>query len=51
MIKAWDLGGHDGVRHVWQDYFVESDALIYMVDLADPDRLAEAAEVRSTAQG
>lgn len=43
-IKCWDLGGHRAAREVWTDYFVLADAIIFMVDLTDRPRLAEAAE-------
>ncbi len=43
-VKAWDLGGHKAVRDIWEDYFVEAQAIIYMVDLSDEARLDEARE-------
>ena len=43
-LRAHDLGGHKAARNVWEDYFTATDALIYMVDLGDEERLAEAAE-------
>jgi ADP-ribosylation factor related protein 1 len=41
-IRAWDLGGHKAVRDIWEDYFCEANAIIYMVDLSDAERLEEA---------
>ena len=41
-MKAWDLGGHDQVRTLWKDYFVETDAIVFVVDSADSDRFDEA---------
>jgi small GTP-binding protein len=43
-IKAWDMGGHKAVRDIWEDYYVEANAIIYMVDLSDDARLEEARE-------
>ena len=45
-FRAWDLGGHEQVRSLWNEYFFETDAVIFMVDAADQDRFAEAREVR-----
>jgi len=41
-FRAWDVGGHDSVRSLWQEYYVTSDAIIFMVDSADIERLPEA---------
>jgi GTP-binding protein SAR1 len=55
-FQAWDLGGHEAVRHVWQDYYcVQQDrqqqqqqqqsfvsAILFLVDAADEERLEEA---------
>jgi len=41
-FKAWDLGGHEAVRDLWKDYYVEADAVIFLVDSADSARFGEA---------
>mmetsp|Transcript_2380 Transcript_2380/g.2663 ORF Transcript_2380/g.2663 Transcript_2380/m.2663 type:complete len:189 (+) Transcript_2380:25-591(+) len=41
-FHAWDLGGHETVRNIWQDYYPEADAIVFVVDSADPSRMAEA---------
>eukprot|EP01098_Paradermamoeba_levis_P013016 TRINITY_DN582_c0_g1_i3.p1 TRINITY_DN582_c0_g1~~TRINITY_DN582_c0_g1_i3.p1 ORF type:complete len:154 (-),score=41.95 TRINITY_DN582_c0_g1_i3:203-664(-) len=41
-LKAWDLGGHEQVRNFWREYYLEADAIIFVVDSADQDRLPEA---------
>lgn len=43
-FRAWDLGGHRQVRAWWRDYFVEADAIVFVVDSSDTERLNEARE-------
>jgi GTPase SAR1 family protein len=43
-IRAYDLGGHMASRDIWEDYYTAADAIVYMVDVGDRDRLQEAAE-------
>jgi GTP-binding protein SAR1 len=44
QFQAWDLGGHEAVRHLWEDYVTEKvSAVLFLVDAADTDRLEEAA--------
>lgn len=41
-FEAWDLGGHEAVRHLWMDYLTDQiSALIFVVDAADGARLLE----------
>lgn len=43
-FTAWDLGGHEAVRHLWEDYFSEQvSAVLFLIDAADSARLEEAA--------
>eukprot|EP00964_Phaeocystis_antarctica_P100645 scaffold66234_cov62-Phaeocystis_antarctica.AAC.10 len=41
-MTIWDVGGQDKIRALWRYYFENTDALIYVVDSADPERLSEA---------
>jgi len=41
-MRAWDLGGHEEVRHIWQEYYVQVDAIIFVVDSAEYERMQEA---------
>ena len=40
-IHAFDLGGHHAMRKVWREYFPKIDAVVYLVDAADPTRFEE----------
>ena len=34
-LQAWDLGGQESSRSVWEIYFVNTDAIIYVIDTHD----------------
>ena len=38
-LQAWDLGGQEQLRATWQAYFVNTDAVILIVDSTDRDRV------------
>ncbi|MFW9922650.1 MAG: ADP-ribosylation factor family protein [Candidatus Thorarchaeota archaeon] len=44
-IDIFDLGGQSEFRPIWSDYNENSDGLIYVVDIADRERLNESKEV------
>jgi small GTP-binding protein len=41
-MVVWDIGGQDKIRVLWRHYYEGSDALIFVLDSADGDRLDEA---------
>ena len=34
-LQAWDLGGQESTRSIWDVYFINTDAIIYVVDSHD----------------
>lgn len=42
QFQAWDLGGHEAVRHLWEDYVCDCSAVLFLIDGADEERLVEA---------
>ena len=43
-FMVWDMGGQDAIRQLWSHYYKNAQALIFVVDSADEERLAEARE-------
>ncbi|XP_014275835.1 ADP-ribosylation factor 6-like [Halyomorpha halys] len=43
-FNVWDIGGQGKIRPLWRHYFTGTQALIFVVDCADIDRLDEAKE-------
>lgn len=42
-FQAWDLGGHEAVRHLWEDFVSEKvSVVLFLLDTADRQRLEEA---------
>ena len=41
-FTVWDVGGQDKIRKLWRHYFTNSDAIIYVVDSNDRERVHEA---------
>mmetsp|Transcript_28061 Transcript_28061/g.39187 ORF Transcript_28061/g.39187 Transcript_28061/m.39187 type:complete len:244 (-) Transcript_28061:146-877(-) len=44
-LLLWDLGGQEGLRQIWHNYFAEAHAVIFIVDSTDVERLREAREI------
>lgn len=38
-FQVWDLGGQSNIRPFWRCYYSDTDAIIYVVDSADKDRI------------
>lgn len=43
-MSVWDVGGQSKIRGLWQHYLKGTQAVIYVVDSADSERLSESAE-------
>lgn len=41
-FQVWDLGGQTGLRPYWRCYFAKTDAVIYVVDSTDKERMGVA---------
>ncbi|KAG7378814.1 hypothetical protein PHYPSEUDO_009477 [Phytophthora pseudosyringae] len=41
-FTAWDIGGQDKIRSLWKHYLFNNDAVIFVVDAADLERVDEA---------
>jgi ADP-ribosylation factor related protein 1 len=41
-LVFWDLGGAASLRSIWEKYYAETHAIIYVVDAADEERFDEA---------
>lgn len=42
LFHIVDVGGHPSMRKIWKNFYMNTDAIIYMVDAADPSRFQEA---------
>ncbi|KAK6135316.1 hypothetical protein DH2020_030958 [Rehmannia glutinosa] len=40
-LVFWDLGGQPGLRSIWEKYYEEANAVIYVVDAACPSRFED----------
>lgn len=43
IFTVWDVGGQEKLRPLWRHYFQNTDALIYVVDCCDRERIGRAA--------
>ena len=42
QFQVWDLGGQTSIRPYWRCYYPNTDAIIFVVDSADSERMAVA---------
>ncbi|CAI9092191.1 OLC1v1027376C1 [Oldenlandia corymbosa var. corymbosa] len=40
-LVFWDLGGQPGLRSIWEKYYEEAHAVVYVVDAACPSRFED----------
>lgn len=40
-INFWDLGGQKDLQSIWERYYSECHAIVFVVDSTDPVRLEE----------
>lgn len=45
QLIFWDLGGSNALRSLWEKYYSEAQALLYVVDATDASRLDESRDV------
>jgi ADP-ribosylation factor 1/2 len=43
-MTCWDIGGQKKIRPLWKFYYDNTDAVVFIVDSNDPDRIEEAKE-------
>ncbi|KAK7303246.1 hypothetical protein RJT34_14148 [Clitoria ternatea] len=41
-LVFWDLGGQFGLRSIWEKYYEEAHAVVFVVDAASPSRFEDA---------
>jgi ADP-ribosylation factor related protein 1 len=46
-IIIWDLGGLPDLQPIWEKYYADCHAIIYVIDSSDSERLLEAIQVFS----
>merc|ERR1719356_2340460 len=43
-FTAWDVGGRDKIRPLWRHYFEGKNAVVFVVDCNDRDRIEQASD-------
>lgn len=50
-VTVWDLGGAQGLRSIWTEYYGEAHAVVMVVDASTPSRFQEAKQALDGALG
>jgi ADP-ribosylation factor-like protein 3 len=43
-LNVWDIGGQTTIRQYWHNYFEHTNGLVFVIDSADRNRLAESSQ-------
>jgi ADP-ribosylation factor protein 1 len=43
-LNIWDIGGQDKIRPLWRHYYDNTNAIIYVIDSIDRERLKESSD-------
>lgn len=43
-VKIWDLGGQENLRTLWESYYEDAHAVVFVVDSTDSQRIEECCE-------
>ncbi|KAJ5067885.1 e3 ubiquitin-protein ligase trim23 [Anaeramoeba ignava] len=41
-FTVWDVGGQDKIRPLWRHYYEDTEAIVFVIDSSDRDRIDEA---------
>lgn len=41
LLKLWDVGGQENLRSLWDSYYEQAHAVVFVVDSCDRDRIEE----------
>lgn len=41
LLRLWDIGGQENLRSMWESYYKDAHAVVFVVDSADRERLEE----------
>lgn len=41
ILNLWDVGGQEGLRALWKTYLEECNAIIFVIDISNFQRIEE----------